>query len=168
MTRSRLLVGQIRCLLCLFVAATIFSGATAIPLKGELGLLLRAFRPAQNGANPARPGYQQWLTKVHESLVETDEKYPFLAYGTDWLAFAHLVIAMAFLGPLHDPVKNRWVIRWGMLACVMVIPFAFVMGAIRGIPLGWRLIDCSFGIGGLIPLWLCETKIRELSCLQLM
>ena len=30
-----------------------------------------------------------------------------IAYGTDWLAFAHITIAVAFLGPLKDPVRNR-------------------------------------------------------------
>jgi hypothetical protein len=29
--------------------------------------------------------------------------YPFLAYGTDWLAFAHIVIAVFFIGPLVKP-----------------------------------------------------------------
>jgi hypothetical protein len=33
--------------------------------------------------------------------------YPFLAYGTDWLAFVHLVIAVAFVGPFFDPVPDK-------------------------------------------------------------
>jgi hypothetical protein len=32
----------------------------------------------------------------------------------------------------------------------------------RGIPFWWRLIDCSFGIFGTIPLWLCLKWKREL------
>jgi hypothetical protein len=36
------------------------------------------------------------------------------------------------------------------------------MGAVRGIPIGWRLIDCSFGILGIIPLWLCHREIKQI------
>jgi hypothetical protein len=32
--------------------------------------------------------------------------HPWLAYGTDWLAFAHIVIAVFFIGPFVDPVQN--------------------------------------------------------------
>ncbi|SCF41963.1 hypothetical protein [Micromonospora mirobrigensis] len=34
-----------------------------------------------------------------------------MLYGTDWLAFAHLVLAVAFWGPLRDPVRNVWVVQ---------------------------------------------------------
>jgi hypothetical protein len=81
----------------------------------------------------------------------TNAHYPFLAYGTDWLAFAHLVIAVAFIGPYFDPIRNKWVITFGLIACVGVIPLALIAGPIRGIPFGWRLIDCSFGVCGAIP-----------------
>ena len=39
-----------------------------------------------------------WVERVHAALVVTGERYPFLAYGTDWLAFAHLVLALVFVG----------------------------------------------------------------------
>jgi len=45
---------------------------------------------------------------------------------------------------------------------VLVIPFAFVFGGLRGIPFWWRLIDCSFGVFGFIPLWLCRLYSKEL------
>ena len=89
-------------------------------------------------------------------VTEANERYPFLFYGTDWLAFGHLVIAIVFLGPLRDPVRNIWVIEWGMIACVLVIPTAMLCGPIRGIPFWWRLIDCSFGIFGILPLALAR------------
>jgi len=85
-----------------------------------------------------------------------------VAYGTDWLAFAHLIIALLFIGPWRDPVRNAWVITWGLWACVLVVPLAFVCGAVRGIPFGWRLIDCSFGLFGFIPLWMARRYAREL------
>jgi hypothetical protein len=87
-------------------------------------------------------------------------------YGTDWLAFAHIVIAIAFIGPLRDPVKNVWVVQFGMIACVLVIPTALICGQIRGVPFYWRLIDCSFGVIGIIPLWLSRCCIQRLIQLQ--
>lgn len=63
-----------------------------------------------------------WITKVHNALHDTGLRYPFLAYGTDWLAFAHLVLAIAFLGPLRDPIRNKWVLQFGVIACASVIP----------------------------------------------
>jgi len=45
---------------------------------------------------------------------------------------------------------------FGLIACALIIPYAFIFGGIRGIPIWWRLIDCSFGIFGAIPLWFCR------------
>jgi hypothetical protein len=89
--------------------------------------------------------------------------YPFVGYGTDWLAFAHVVIAIFFIGPWRDPVRNAWVVEAGMLACVLVVPLALICGAVRGIPMYWRLIDCSFGVFGFLPLWLVWRWIKVLN-----
>jgi hypothetical protein len=107
-------------------------------------------------------GLGPWIDRVNEGLSATNARYPFLAYGTDWLAFAHLVIAVAFIGPFIDPVRNKWVIRFGLIACAGVAPLALIAGPIRGIPLGWRLIDCSFGVIGSIPLLICRRSILAL------
>lgn len=53
-----------------------------------------------------------------------------------------------------------------MIACVLVIPTALIFGEIRGIPLWWRLLDCSFGIFGLIPLWISRSDIRRIIALE--
>ncbi|SCW70797.1 hypothetical protein [Mucilaginibacter sp. NFR10] len=103
-----------------------------------------------------------WLTNVYLAVKTTNQNYPYLAYGTDWLAFGHLVIAMAFVGPLKNPVKNIWIIEFGMIACVMVFPLAFIAGPIRGIPVYWRFIDCCFGIFGIIPLYIVYRDIKKL------
>ena len=79
------------------------------------------------------------------------------------MAFGHFVIAIAFIGALRDPVRNRWLFDFGLIACVLVIPFALVFGAMRGIPFWWRLIDCSFGVFGFVPLWFCRKWLHELS-----
>lgn len=145
---------RIRFWLAVFIVGLVLSGVTAFPLTWELGLLVRWFGSGDGAL-------AQWLRTVHTGLVETDKHYPFLAYGTDWLAFAHLVIAVAFIGPWRDPVKNIWVIEFGLIACAMVLPLALVAGPVRGIPFGWRLIDCAFGVFGAIPLWLIRREIQQ-------
>jgi hypothetical protein len=153
----------IRLVLAFFIVALVASGLTAFPLRWELHLLTAWFGEGTAFGN-AIPGLAYWLSRVREGLESTGRDYPFLAYGTDWLAFAHLVIAVAFMGPLRDPVRNIWVVEFGMIACLMVIPLALVCGPIRGIPLFWQLIDCSFGVFGLIPLAIVRRQILRLSC----
>jgi hypothetical protein len=97
-----------------------------------------------------------WISLVHNALENLYQDYAFLAYGYDWLAFGHFVIAIAFLGAVNNPVRNRWVIEFGMIACVLIIPYAFFFGQIRGIPLLWRVIDMLFGIFGIIPLYIAR------------
>lgn len=149
------LLKKIRLLIVFFIVALILSGVTAFPVESELRWLL---------SNPSLvPSFaKQWLEEVYAALVETNAKYPMLAYGFDWLAFAHIVIAMAFIGPLRDPVKNKWIIDWAILACFAIIPLAFIAAPIRHIPMFHVLIDCSFGIIGLIPLFICRKWISQL------
>ncbi len=139
----------------LFITGLVLSGLTAFPIE-----TLLAFG-AQHISN-FPPAFQAWYLKVYEGVRITNLAYPFLAYGTDWLAFAHLVIAVVFFGPLKDPVRNKWVYQFGMIACFMVFPLAFVCGPIRGIPFYWTLIDCSFGVFGFVPLYLCYKWTNEL------
>lgn len=161
MNRSEPLA-RIRFWLALFITGLALSGITAFPLQTELGWLDSILH-----ADALRPfteptGLLMWIVRVNEGLTATNGKYPFLAYGTDWLAFAHLVLAILFIGPFIDPVRNKWVITFGLIACAGVFPLALIAGHLRGIPLGWRLIDCSFGIFGAIPLLLCRKRIAVL------
>jgi hypothetical protein len=158
------LIRRIRFWLILFIAGLVLSGLTAFPLERELGLLnhVLGVAPSPSQGLVPEPGLHVWLRRVHDALATTNRLYPFLAYGTDWLAFAHLVIAVAFLGPLRDPVRNRWVLQFGAIACAGVIPLALIAGQIRGIPVYWRLIDCSFGVLGAIPLLICLRAVRSL------
>jgi hypothetical protein len=137
--------------IAVFMAGLILSGLTAFPLLIEVKALAAIF--GAHGHNAAAGSLTWWILWVREGLEVTYARYPFIAYGTDWLAFGHLVIALFFIGPLIDPARNVWVIKAGLLACVAVIPLALICGAIRGIPFYWRLLDCSFGIFGLLPLW---------------
>ena len=145
---------QIRKLLLFFIIVLFLSGLTAIPIDAELSFLLKLF--------PAQTEMYFWLNKVLMAYRKVNEEHPFLLYGYDWLAFAHFILAILFIGPYREPVKNIWVIEFGLISCVLIIPLAFIAGYFRGIPLGWRLIDCSFGVIGFIPLWICYQKIKQL------
>ncbi len=49
-----------------------------------------------------------------------------------------------------------------MLCCLAILPLALIAGPLRGIPLWWQLIDISFGVFGLIPLWIVRKQIKTL------
>jgi len=154
----------IRIWLVIFIVGLVLSGITAFPLETELRLVSSILH-----AGPWAvwmPQLTEWIDRVRDAVIATNGRYPFLAYGTDWLAFAHLVIAIAFIGVFRDPVRNVWIIVWGMIACVAVIPLALIAGPIRGIPWGWTLIDCSFGIVGIVPLIIVYRLIRRLESEQ--
>ena len=153
---------RFRWVLGLFMLGLFFSGVTAFPLQYELDRLV-----ATRGLDKAAPadshaGFDRWILTVRDGLHDSYAKYPWIAYGTDWLAFAHLIVAVFFIGPLVDPVRNVWVLWAGLIACAAVIPLALICGAIREIPFGWRLIDCSFGVFGAIPLIYCLRLVRRL------
>ena len=166
MNQSTKSLRSIRWLLGLFIAGLVFSGVTAIPLVTEVDFLTRltgANEMVERPASTDAPAWARWLTSIQRSLHATAEQHPALFYGTDWLAFGHIVIAIAFIGAWRDPVRNSWLIDFGLIACALVIPWALVFGHIRGIPLGWRLIDCSFGVLGAVPLYLCKKLIHDLT-----
>ena len=169
MTSNQLLLRRIKRVTLLFIVGLVLSGATAIPLESGLEWMVK-FTGARQLIEPAAssnaPDWAQWLVKVQSAVNDTVGKYPFMAYGTDWLAFGHFAIAVAFIGALRDPVRNVWLYTFGMIACGMVVPYALVFGAVRGIPIWWRLIDCSFGMLGFIPLWYCRKWTERLAEFQ--
>jgi hypothetical protein len=151
-----------RIVLGVFILGLVLSGLTAFPLSYELDWLaaLRGLAPDSTPAQTLN-GFDRWIVTVRNGLREVYAHHPWIAYGTDWLAFAHLALAVFFLGPLMDPVRNVWVLKAGLIACVGVPVLALTCGPLRGIPLGWRLIDCSFGVGGAIPLCYCLRLVNR-------
>jgi len=151
----------IRILLVVVILGLVISGVTAFPLEWELGLASSLLH-----ASPAVdlvPSFVEWVDRVRDAVAFNGSNYPFIAYGTDWLAFAHLAIAVAFLGPLVDPVRNVWVIRWGMIMCAGVVPLTLIAGSIRGIPWGWMVIDMSFAVIAIFPLFFADRLTRRLA-----
>jgi hypothetical protein len=98
----------------LFVIELILSGVTAFPLRWELKIL-DGFLGNGTVLESIWPSLASWISNVYQGLDETYTRYPFIAYGTDWLAFAHFAIAIAFIGPIKDPLRNIWVIEFGMI-----------------------------------------------------
>lgn len=162
MANKTALQKRIRILLIFFIFALCAAGLTAIPLQWELSFLNQWFG-IDSFLSIILPSMAQWISRVNDSVQNGYGQYPLLTYGTDWLAFAHIIIAVAFIGPLRNPVKNIWVIEFGMLACLLILPWALIFGMVRGIPPFWTLIDMSFGVLGIIPLWLVRRDILKLS-----
>ena len=125
MQSARLLV-RIRWALGLLMGGLLLSGVTAFPIERELNWLTA-------GIPVDAQGVLGWLVTVRQGINTMYANFPWIAYGTDWLAFAHLILAVLFVGPWRDPVRNLWVI-----------------------PFYWRLVDCSFGVFGFVPLWLAR------------
>jgi len=155
---------RIKWALWFFIIGLVLSGLSAFPLVMEVEWLSHWFG-GKSSIGKQFPELGQWITQIHHGVTDTSQAYPFILYGTDWLGFAHLMIAVAFIGPLRDPVRNVWVIEFGMIACLLVIPFAFLCAPIRGIPLLWTLADCMFGVLGILPLWYARTHIVRLEAL---
>ena len=159
MTDMHRQIRKIRIVLVFLLVALVLIGLTAFPIETGLRWIASVLPDSEHSTPSA---VTAWILTVRDAVIDTNARYPFLAYGTDWLAFAHLVIAVAFIGPLKDPVRNNWVIDFGLIACAGVIPVAMIAGHIRGIPLWWRLIDCSFGVFGAVPLLVVRRWIRGL------
>jgi len=149
------LTGRVRLCIWIMIAGLAISGITAFPIETELGMLVRS-APINNSV------LQTWLNNVYSAVRYVNITYPYLSYGTDWLAFAHVMLAVLFIGTLKNPLKNTWVIEFGLIAAISIFPLAFIAGEVRGIPVFWRLIDCSFGVVALLVLLPAYRMIRKL------
>lgn len=147
---------NIKLLILLFMTCLVISGLTVFPLSWEIEILL--------GYIDYFPvSVQEFILKIDKGLDVINSDYQFFRYGLDWLGFAHIVIAIAFIGPFMDVKRNIWVIWFGLIACFMLIPFAFIFMPLRGIPFIWTLVDCSFGIFGAILLFIILHKSKKLN-----
>lgn len=105
------------------------------------------------------PALSGWIGHLHQGIIETYSRYPFIAYCMDWLAFTQLAYIVFFLGAIRDPVRNLWIIQSGMLICLIHLFIAFGCGTFRGIPLFWQLIDSSFGAAGFVILFIVYRNV---------
>jgi hypothetical protein len=139
----------------IMIIGLFISGITAFPIETELAYLVK-HQPEGSST------LTNWLNKVYMAVKDANTRYPFISYGTDWLAFAHIMLAILFVGPLIHPVRNIWVVQFGIIAAILIFPLAFIAGSIRGIPFFWQCIDCSFGVITLAVLLPCHKWIKQL------
>jgi hypothetical protein len=78
--REQTLRRRIKLLTWLFIIGLALSGATAIPLPGELNLLAQFC-----GANAQSSELARWLWRVRDALSQTQERHPFFSTArTGW------------------------------------------------------------------------------------
>jgi hypothetical protein len=147
---------QIRILLIAFITLLVLSGVTAFPLRTEMEFLM-----AHKNSFP--DSLSLWIETINNAVDQTPDV---VLYGTDWLAFAHIIIALFFIPVYLDPVKNKANLIVAMVACGAVFILALICGPIRGIPFFHQLIDCSFGFIGFFPLWFVYRKVEQLEQLN--
>ena len=148
----------IRRWLMVFIVILLLSGLSVFPIVTASDWLTSFFPPGDAMGN--------WFDRLNQGIRVVDDKYSFIFYGYDWMAFAHFLFAILYVGAWRDPVKNQWLIEFGMIACILIIPTALIGGHFRGIPLWWQLIDCSFGVLGLILLSICNGQVYQLISAQ--
>lgn len=154
---------KIRIAIIIVMFGLFLSGVTAFPLLHELNFISSLLTGGSTDLNPvSHEGFTHWILKVREGLEITYANYPFIAYGTDWLAFAHLMIMLFFILPYRDPIRYEGVLHVGIWSSVLIFPLALICGAIREIPIWWRLIDCSFGALCIPPLIYAIRLTRKL------
>ncbi|MES2681521.1 MAG: hypothetical protein V4635_16620 [Bacteroidota bacterium] len=136
-----------------FILLLVLSGVTAFPLQTEIDFLFLH--------RDTFPDFlEQWVIQLYNNIHATPAV---MLYGTDWLAFAHIIIALFFIPVFLDPVKHKVNLQIGMVACLLIFPLAFVCGPVRNIPFFHQLIDCSFGLFGFLYLAYILKKINRLN-----
>src|SRR5579883_901866 len=118
--RADYLLRSIRRWTIFFIAGLALSGATALPLATEIDAGSRILGTDMTAHGLLPSGISAWLRTVRDGIKLAHSDAPFLFYGTDWLAFGHFMIALAFAGALRDPLRNRWLYQFGMIACAAV------------------------------------------------
>src|SRR3990172_9391582 len=81
----------------LFIVFLILSGITAFPIETELFITV-------NHSSVFPPFIQIWLSTIYNAVKETNSDYPYLSYGTDWLAFAHIVIPLRIKNTMNKTI----------------------------------------------------------------
>src|SRR6187399_91473 len=105
---------RFRIVMTVFIGGLLVSGITAFPLLLEMRLLT-SWLGLSNATSPVgHTGLAFWTLTVRYGLEEMYSRYPWIAYGTDWLAFGHIAIALFFVGSLIRPAESRSTILAGI------------------------------------------------------
>jgi len=113
-----------------------------------------------------RGEFLSFVIKMNSIAQLIESKYSFVSYGSDILGLIHLMLALLFVGPLTDAVKNIWVIHFGMLLCIAFVPVSIVSGLLRGVPFVWCLIAILFAALGFVLLFSVNKMLKANDVLQ--
>ena len=103
----------------------------------------------------------RFVLQAINGLEVMEADYPFMLYAHDWLAFAHIVLAILFAGAIRDPIRNIWIVQCGLMICALIPVLAGICIPIRGIPWIWFWIGFAFAPGAALPLWIALRDIRR-------
>jgi hypothetical protein len=140
------------------VAGLLLSGITVWPVVPELKT---AVQFAWGDTEPSGR-LHKFVVQAIEGLEFVQANYPFMLYAHDWLAFAHIVLAILFAGAIRDPVRNIWIVQCGLIMCALVPVLAAICIPLRGLPWQWFWIDAAFAPAAGLPLWIALKDIRYL------
>ncbi|MBI5819488.1 MAG: hypothetical protein HZA88_10930 [Verrucomicrobia bacterium] len=147
-----------RWMLIIVAVGLFLAGVTIWPAVPELKACVRL---AWGDASPTGE-IHAFVLKAIAALEMVNAQYPFLLYAHDWLAFAHIMLAILFAGAARDPVRNKWIIQCGLIMCATVPVLAGICHSMRGLPAGWFWIDFAFAPGAALPLWIAYRDIKAL------
>ena len=142
-------------MLGIVVFGLLVSAVTIWPAVTELELGIQFFW----GDTPATGAIHIFAIKVIEALKAIQTEYPFMLYAHDWLAFAHIVLAILFAGAIKDPVRNKWIVQCGLIMCALIPVLAGICIPLRGLPIYWFWIDFAFAPAAALPLWIALRDI---------
>jgi hypothetical protein len=148
--RAKLMIGIV-------VFGLLVSAVTIWPAIPELKM---AVRIAWGDAEPTGV-LHSFVVRTIEGLEAMEADYPFILYAHDWLAFAHIVLAILFAGAIKDPIRNVWIVQCGLIMCALIPVLAGICVPIRGIPWVWFWIDFAFAPGAALPLWIALRDIKR-------
>ena len=133
------------------------SGITVWPAVPELKLAVHIAW----GDGPPTGVLHSFVLKAIEGLESVEANYPFMLYAHDWLAFAHIVLAILFAGAIRDPVKNVWIVQCGLIMCALIPALAGICIPLRSLPMYWFWIDFAFAPAAALPLWIALIDIKK-------
>ena len=155
LTRAKWMLGVV-------VFGLFVSGITIWPAIPELKFAVKIVW----GDSEATGVLHSFVLKAIEGLETVQKNYSFMLYAHDWLAFAHIVLAILFAGAIRDPVRNIWVVQCGLIMCALVPVLAGICIPIRGLPLRWFWLDFAFAPAAALPLWIALRDIRRVELNQ--
>ena len=150
MKRAKIMLGII-------VFGLLVSGITVWPAVPELKAAVSIVR----GDATPEGTLHGFVVQAIEGLESMQADYPFMLYAHDWLAFAHIMLAILFAGAIRDPVRNVWIVQCGLIMCALVPVLAGICIPLRGIPGIWFWFDFAFAPAAALPLWIALKDIRR-------